>query len=434
MCLLIGKVHKISSSALSSLPKGYRNIVTSLCLVSVLITALSGPVSAENWPGWRGPRGDGTSLEKNVPVRWSRTQNIVWKVSIPGKGHASPIIWGSRIFVVTALKEQKQRILLCLDRISGKILWQRVALEAPLERINSLNSYASSTPVTDGRNVYVSFLDRDKMFVAAYDFDGNKAWEVRPGVFSSMHGYCSSPVLWKDKVIVNGDHDGPAYIVALERATGKTIWKTPRPNMTRSYCTPVIYYIEGRNQMILSGSKCVASYDPDTGRQHWIVDGPTEQFVASLVYNGELLFMTSGFPDLFMQAIRPDGRGNVTATHVVWQKDRDCAYVPSPIAAGPYFLVVSDSGAATCLKAKTGESLWRQRLGAKHSASLVMANGLVYFLSDRGVMTIVKPGPQFEIVARNELGEDTRASPAISNGQMFLRGVKHLYCIGTGSR
>jgi outer membrane protein assembly factor BamB len=135
-----------------------------------------------------------------------------------------------------------------------------------------------------------------------------------------------------------------------------------------------------------------------------------------------------------MQAIRPDGSGNVTDTHVVWQKDRDCSYVPSPIAAGPYFLVVSDSGVATCLKAKTGESLWRQRLGARHSVSLVIANGLVYFLSDKGVMTVVKPGPQFEVVARNDLGEETRASPAISNGQMFLRGVKNLYCIGTASK
>jgi len=408
----------------------YHSIVTYLCLVIVFVTILSGPVSAENWPGWRGPRGDGTSLEKNVPVRWSSTENIVWKVPIPGKGHASPIVWADRIFVVTALEKQKQRVLLCLDRNSGNIIWQRVVLESPLERKHSLNSYASSTPVTDGEKVYVSFLDRDNMFVAAYDFEGSKVWEVRPGVFSSMHGYCSSPVLWKDKVIVNGDHDGPAYIVALERATGKTVWKIPRPNMTRSYCAPVIYHIDGRNQMVLSGSKCVASYDPETGKQHWIIDGPTEQFVASLVYNGELLFMTSGFPDLFMQGIRPDGQGNVTDTHVVWQKDRDCSYVPSPIAAGPYFLVVSDSGVATCLKAKTGESLWRQRLEGKHSPSLLVANGLVYFLSDRGVMTVVRPGQQYEVVARNELGEQTRASPAVSNGQMFLRGVENLYCIG----
>jgi hypothetical protein len=396
------------------------------------MSVLSEATVAENWPGWRGPRGDGTSREKNVPVKWSRNQNIAWKTSIPGKGHASPIVWQDNIFVVTAVKEKKQRILLCLNRKNGRILWQRVVIEAPLERINRLNSYASSTPATDGRNVYVSFLDVDKMFIAAYDFDGNNVWKVRPGVFASMHGYCSSPIIWKDKLIVNGDHDGPSYIVALNRATGQTIWKTPRPNKTRSYCAPIIRRIDGRNQMILSGTMCVASYDPDTGRQHWTIDGPTEQFVASLVYNGELLFMTCGYPEHYIQAIRPDGHGNVTDTHVLWQKDRDCSYVPSPIVFGPYFLIVSDPGIATCFEAKTGKSLWRKKLGRHYSASLVSADGLVYFLSDKGIMTVVRPGPELDIVARNELGENTYASPAISNGQIFIRAEKHLYCIGSG--
>ena len=407
--------------------------VVGLC-VGVMLLVLSARAWGENWPMWRGPRGDGTSLEKNVPIQWSAAQNIVWKTPIPGKGHASPIVWGDRIFVITALKEQNQRLLLCLDRSNGTILWQCIVLEAPLERINRLNSYASSTPAADGEKVYVSFLDRDKMLIAAYDFEGNEVWVVCPGPFSSIHGYCSSPVLWKDRLIVNGDHDGDAYIIALERATGKTLWKTPRPNRTRSYCTPIIRHIDGRDQLILSGNLCVASYDPQTGAQHWIIDGPTEQFVASLVYNGELLFMTAGYPDLFMQAIRPTGSGNVTKTHVLWQKDKDCSYVPSPIAVGPYFIVVSDTGVATCLEAKTGKSLWRERLGPHYSASLVTANGLVYFLSDKGVMTVVQPGPPFEIVAKNELGEETYASPAISKGQIFLRGIEHLYCIGDGSK
>jgi outer membrane protein assembly factor BamB len=400
-----------------------------LPVVIMVLAAMPGRAYSENWPAWRGPRGDGTSMEKNVPLKWSETENVVWKVPVPGKGHASPIVWGDRIFVVTAVEDQDQRVLLCLNRSTGKVIWKRVVLDAPLEKLHALNSRASSTPATDGEKVYVSFLDQDKMLVAAYDFDGNEVWSVHPGVFSSMHGYCSSPILWKDKVLVNGDHDGQAYLIALKRTTGETIWKTPRPNKTRSYCTPIIRHIDGRNQMILSGNLCVASYDPDTGKQHWIIDGPTEQFVASLVYNGELLFMTCGFPDHFLQAIRPDGRGNVTKTHVVWQKDKDCSYVPSPISIGPYFLVVSDSGVATCYEANSGKSLWRERLGPHFSSSLVTANGLAYFLSDKGVMTIVKPGPKFEVVTRSDIGEDMRASPAISNGQMFLRGVKNLYCI-----
>lgn len=398
--------------------------------IITLLIVVPHVASAENWPAWRGPRGDGTSLEREVPTEWSGTRNVLWKTPTPGKGHASPIVWNERIFVVTAKKEQEQRLLLCLDGSDGKLLWQRIVLEAPLERLHKLNSHASSTPATDGERVYVSFLDRDRMFIAAYDFSGTRIWAVRPGAFASVHGYCSSPVLWKDTVIVNGDHDGPGYIVALDRATGKTIWKTPRPNNTRSYCTPIIRRIAGRSQMVLSGSLCVASYDPDTGAQHWIMDGPTEQYVASLVYNGELLFMTCGYPDRFMQAIRPTGTGNVTDTHVLWQKDQDCSYVPSPIAVGSYFLLTADNGVATCLEAKTGTILWRQRLGPHYSASLVTANGLVYFLSDKGVMTIVKPGPELAVVARNELGEETYASPAISGGRIFLRGTAHLYCIG----
>jgi len=400
------------------------------CSVVAVIIALSYPASAENWPMWRGPRRDGTSLEKDIPTQWSGTRNVAWKTAIPGKGHASPIVWNDRVFIVTAEKEKKQRLLLCLNKSEGRVLWQQVVLEAPLERVNSLNSYASSTPATNGERVYVSFLDRDKMFIAAYDFEGHQVWAVHPGAFASMHGYCSSPVLWKDTVIVNGDHDGSGYVVALDRASGRTVWKAPRPNQTRSYCTPIIRQMSGRNQVVLSGSKCVAGYDPDTGEQLWIIDGPTEQFVASLVYNGELLFMTCGYPDHFMQAIRPTGTGNVTKTHVVWQKDKDCSYVPSPISVGPYFLLVSDTGVATCLEAKSGRSVWQERLGPHYSASLVTASGLVYFLSDKGVMTVVRPGPKLEVIARNELGEETYASPAISGGRVFLRGATHLYCIG----
>jgi outer membrane protein assembly factor BamB len=400
-------------------------------IVLLVILLMAGNSAwGENWPAWRGPRGDGTSLETNVPTQWSGTENVMWKTPIPGKGYASPIVWEDRVFTVTAVNETLERVLLCLDAASGDVLWQRTVLKAPLERLHALNSHASSTPATDGEKVYVSFLDGDKMYVAAYDFEGKRIWEVRPGPFASRHGYCSSPILWKDKVILNGDHDGPGYLIALDRATGRTLWKTPRPNNTRSYCAPIIRTIGPRNQMVLAGTLCVASYDPDTGKQHWIIDGPTEQYVASLVYNGEFFFLTCGFPDRFMQAIRPDGRGNVTDTHVVWQKDKDCSYVPSPIAIGPHFLLTSDTGVATCLNAKTGESLWRQRLGPHFSASPVSANGLVYFLSDKGVATIVKPGPSFEVVARNELGEKTFASPAISNGRLFLRAENHLYCVG----
>lgn len=402
------------------------------CLCVLPFIAAS--ATAEDWPCWRGPRYDGTSVETRVPIHWNgpENQNIAWKVEIPGKGHASPIIFGDQLFMVTCLEEQEDRLLICLDRRTGKTIWQQVVLHSPLEGKHPLNSFASSTPATDGRQVYVTFLDGNEMVVAAYDYDGNRKWEVRPGEFASKHGYCSSVVLFKELVIVNGDHDGDGYIVALDRDTGETAWKRARVNNTRSYCTPIIREIDGRTQMILSGTKCVASYDPNDGSRHWILDGPTQQYVASLVYNGKLLFLTAGFPEFHIMGIRPDGHGNVTDTHVAWHTTKGCSYVPSPVVGGDgkYFLVVADTGIASCFEADTGERQWMKRIGTHYSSSLVEAEGLVHFLSDRGVTTIVRPGPEFEVVAENALGEDCYASPAISQGHIYLRAEKHLYCIG----
>jgi hypothetical protein len=389
--------------------------------------------TAENWPCWRGPRLDGTSRERNVPVHWNAASNIVWKTRLPGVGHASPIAWGDRIFTVTALLDTQARALVCLDRRDGKLLWQQTVFAAPLERKHTLNSYASSTPATDGELVYVAFLDRKEMLVAAYDFSGRQRWRARPGPFASMHGFCSSPILYQDKLIVNGDHDGDSYLLALSRKDGRTLWKTPRENHTRSYCAPLIRAIAGRTQMVLSGDKCVASYDPNNGQQHWVIDGPTEQFVASPVFSDKtgLVYITGGYPDHHILAINPTGTGNVTKTHIVWRTTRGVAYVPSPIIEGDYFLIVSDSGVAHCFEAATGKLFWQERLG-EHHASLVSAEGLVYFLNDDGVTTVVRPGPEFVRVTRNEIGERCFASPGISQGQIFLRGDRHLFCIGEG--
>lgn len=399
------------------------------------LTSLALSSRAENWPTWRGPRLDGTSLETNAPVHWSESSNVVWKTPLPGSGHASPIVWEDRVFTVTALPGTQERALLCLDRATGRIRWQQAVLKALPEGKHSLNSHASSTPATDGERVFVAFLERREMFVAAHDFNGRQRWAVRPGPFSSVHGFCSSPILYQDKVIVNGDHDGDGFIVALDRATGRRLWLIDRPNKTRSYCAPLIADIAGRVQMVLSGSKCVASYDPNDGRLQWIIDGPTEQFVASPVFSQRagLVVMTGGYPDHHILAIKPDGSGNVTQTHIAWRTVRGAAYVPSPIIAGDYFLIVSDQGFAHCFEAATGKLMWQERTGEQH-ASLVSANGLVYFLNDNGTMTVVRPGPEFDRVAQNKLDDTFFASPAISQGKIFLRGYRSLYCIGRTER
>jgi outer membrane protein assembly factor BamB len=399
--------------------------------LSVIILLGAIAVHAENWPQWRGPRLDGSSLDAKLPVHWSATSNVIWKTGLPGLGHASPIVYGDKVFTVSAVPETEARVLLCVDRKSGAMAWRQVVITSPLERKHSLNSHASSTPACDGERVFVAFLDRAEMVVAAYGLDGKKQWLVRPGRFSSMHGFCSSPILFKDKVIVNGDHDGDGYMVALARTSGKELWRIDRPNKTRSYTVPLIRDIDGRTQMVLTGTKCTTSYDPDNGRLHWIIDGPTEQFVASPVYSPktDLVYISGGYPDHHILAIKADGSGDVTRTKIVWRTNKGVAYVPSPIIEGDYFLIVSDSGVAHCFNAADGKVLWQERLG-EHHASLVSANGLVYFLNDDGVMNVVRPGPTFERVAQNDIREKTFASPAISDGQIFLRSDRNLFCIG----
>lgn len=403
-----------------------------LSVASLLFFALT--AGGEDWPGWRGPRGDGSSLDKNVPLRWSYQENVIWKSPIPGVGHSSPVVAGDKVFLTTCLLKEKQRVLLALDRGSGKILWQRVVVTAPLEKKHKLNSFASSTPATDGKHVWISFLQYPDMIVACYDVDGNLAWKKSPGKFFSVHGFCSSPVLFHDLVIVNGDQDSQAYIVALDKATGQERWRADRPNRTRSYCVPIIVDMAGKKQLVLSGSLCVASYDPQTGKQHWIIDGPTEQFVASLVPNQGLLFLTTGFPEYHNLAIRPDGVGNVTRTHIAWHEKnvpaRKASYVPSPIAFDKYFYVISDQGWLSAFEATTGKRLWLEKLGRHHSASPVLASGHLYMTDDDGITYVLKGGPKFEVVARNPLEDECYSSPAVSEGRLYIRTAHSLWCIG----
>jgi outer membrane protein assembly factor BamB len=325
-------------------------------------------------------------------------------------------------------------MLYCLDRRTGEKKWEKLVLTANLEHKHNLNSYASSTPATDGKHVWVSFLDVDKALVVCYDFDGKEIWRKEPGKFASTHGFCSPPILYKGLVILNGDHDGDGYLVALDKATGEEKWHTSRPNKTRSYCPPVLINAAGKTQLVMSGSKCVATNNPDTGKQIWIVDGPTEQFVASPVYANGVIFLTYGFPKLGVMGIKPDGTGNVTETHVLYNIENGGGYVPSPIAQGDICFVVRDTGIAACYEAKSGERKWDKRLGRHHSASPVSAEGRLYFVDDEGRTWVLKASDKFEILAKNDLGAECYASPAIARGQIFIRTLNNLYCIGTPAK
>ena len=412
----------------------YPNLQPLTLLSSIVLTASL--ACAENWPSWRGPRGDGTSLEKDVPTRWSSTENVVWKTAVPGEGHSSPVVWNNRVFLTTALPEKLERLLLCFDRATGAALWQQTVLVAPLEPKHGENSYASATPVTDGKRVYVTFLDREDVVVAAYDFAGKQLWLVRPGKFKSQWGFCHTPQLFEDKVIVACYSKGENFVVSLSQDDGRTFWKTAGENPTQSYSPPLIREMEGRVQMVLPGNKTVTSYDPRTGKVLWVVDGPSDDSVITPVYSekAHLVLSCSSWPNKVLLAIKPDGTGNVTASKVVWKTPEGAPYVPSPIAVGDWFLTSSFNGKAVhCFEAATGKVLWKEATGLHH-ASPVTANGLVYFLNDDGVMHIVRAGEKYELVARNELGEKTYASPALSDGQIFLRSFKQLYCIGKAAK
>jgi len=401
------------------------------CLRLSFLSLLCLPLlHAENWPQWRGPRMDGTSLDQGFPAKLDE-KSVTWQTELPGQGHASPIVWDDRLFTVAALSEKEERVLLCVDRSQGKVLWQKTVLKSPMEGKHRLNSHASSTPATDGERVFTAFLDGNTVVVSAHDFGGKQLWQARPGVFASKHGFCSSPILFEDKVIVNCDHDGPGYIVALSRTDGRQLWRIERPNQTRSYCVPMIREMDGRVQMVLSGTKCVTSYDPRDGRLIWMIDGPTEQFVASLVHDAKSdhLLMTGGFPEHHILAIKPDGVGNVTDTHIEWRTNKGVSYVPSPICEKGWFLIVSDSGIAHCFDAKTGDIAWEERM-KEHHASLVSAEGKVWFINDFGTLRLIKPGKKYELVAEMELEEKIFASPAMSEGQVFVRGEKSLICLG----
>ena len=416
----------------------------------LLFFILRQDVHGENWPGWRGPRGDGSSREQEVPLHWDGDSgdNIAWKVTTNGVGHASPIVWGNRVFLCGCDLNTKERVLTCFDRRTGKVRWHRTVFQAELESIHGLNSYASGTPATDGKFVFTAFLEPDgrmvpapnvgapreittgRIVVACYGMEGHEVWKVSPGEFVSAHGFSSCPVLFEDLMILNGDHDGESYVIALDKRTGEERWRVARRHKTRSYVTPLIREINGQTQMMMSGSMCIISLDPRTGQRLWNIEGPTEQFVASMVYDGNLAFMVCGFPDHFVMGLRPDGRGDVTRTHVAWESTSARSYVPSPVVLNGYLLVADDRGTANCFDATNGEPLWKGRLGSGFNPSLIHANGLVYFVANDGQVKIVRPGKSLQVVAENKLGDLVTASPAISQGQLFIRSHTKLFCIG----
>ena len=388
-------------------------------------------VQAENWPQFRGPRGDGTSTEKNVPTRWSATDNVAWKTPIPGGGHGSPVVWGHSVFVTSAIRETGERALFRIDARTGEVLWKKVVLTTPRESMHRENSSASSTPATDGKFVFTSFQNGDRVDLRCYDFEGNEIWAIQPLAFEGQHGYSYSPIVFEDLLLLDCRQEGEAAILGLDKRTGKERWRAKPGNNRISHITPLIIHDGTKHQMIVSGSDETASYDPRTGKRLWWCKGPSEVSVAGMVYADGLLFVTSGYPSRSRMAIRVDGSGDVTESHVVWNLRRQATYVPSPVYHQGHVYSVLDEGMMLCINLESGEPVWQERLGGRYRSSLLLAEGKVYATNDEGITTILEATPEgLRAIGKNELEEFCYTTPAISNGRIFIRTAENLYCIG----
>lgn len=386
-----------------------------------------------NWPHWRGPENNGHSLEKGLPFQWD-AKSVVWKTPIEGRGQSSPIIWGDRIFLTTALGDGAQRVVLCVDRKNGKILWQHVAWKGTPEPTHQMNGWATPTCTTDGEHVFACF---GKGGMHCYTVDGKHVWSQELGTFLSKtkRGTAASPVLAGDLVIWNGDSESDPFLFGLDKKTGKIVWKVNRSGR-EGYSTPLVIDVNGHQELILNGDPNLAGYDPATGKQLWMCKNFAPRGEPTPAFNNGLLYVINGQPgDLY--ALRPGGSGDVTQSHMVWHSPRKSGRdQPSPLVIGDYLLVANMEGILVAYNTTTGKELWKDRISTKRiSGSPVAVEGRAFFLNEAGQTIVVEPGPELKIVATNTVGSSNdeifRATPTPCQGQFFIRSDQVLYCIGS---
>ena len=410
-------------------------------LLIPLLLGFSTAVLAENWPQWRGPQLNGVSTETDLPVRWSTRDNIAWKLPMPSWSASTPIIWGERVFLSVA--DGSDLYLWCVDRRKGALVWKR--------RLGSGNvkmrkhNMSSPSPVTDGKNVYVM---TGTGILKGFTFAGKQLW-VRDlqkdyGRFGQGHGYASSPLLFGNSLYIQVLHgvktDDPSYVLRINKRTGKTIWRVERPTQAirespDSYTTPTVLRHDNQAEIVVSGGDCVTGHHLATGKELWRGNGlnpkndPAYRIVASPVVAEGIVYVPTRVRPLL--AFRAGGRGDITDSHRIWSFENG-PDVPTPVTDGKYFYIVNDRGVMWCLDAKTGQKTWgpeRIEPGA-YSSSPVLADGKIYVTNEDGLTTVVRAGPKFEVLAENHFNDYCLSSPAISDGQIFLRTAQYLYCIG----
>ena len=433
-------------------------------LFSIVISISYSTATAKtsNWPQWRGPDSRGVSEEKGLPAEWSSAKNVKWKTPINGRGHSSPIIWGKKIFLTTSVDGEtipgrtpgvthkmsdgsdfvhpdavganlKHTFkVICLDRDTGKILWERVAYEGPVhDSRHKKASFASSTPATDGKYVF-AFFGSEGLY--AYDFKGKLLWKQDLGKLGTASvGYGVSPILYKNLVIMQCDESGmKSFIAAFDKKTGKEVWRVAR-KVDVTWTSPVLVQAANRMELITAAAEAIIAYDPLTGKELWRHKGLESNAVPTPVVYNDLVVVTSGYPKKIALALRAGGNGDVTGKQLVWTYNKGTAYVPSPIAYGEYVYLMTGNGSITALDAKTGKVFYEAARVPKPTtfmASPVAFEGKILLTSEEGDTYVLRAGPKHEVLRTNSLGEPVYASPAIAGGNIFIRSEKHLYAIG----
>jgi outer membrane protein assembly factor BamB len=406
---------------------------------AMLLLTLAGSavaLSGDRWPEFRGPGGDGQAAGTHVPLTWSETENVVWKTALHGRSFSSPVVWDDQIWMTTATEDGAELYAVCVDARTGEIVFDlRVFDVAQPPEIAQYNSFASPTPAIEEGRVYVSW---GSFGLACLDTaTGDVVWSRRDLECNHYRGPGSSPVLFDNMLIQDYDGYDFQYVVALDKRTGDTIWRTDRRNvyetdngdLKKAFATPVIIDVEGRPQLISPAAQATFAYDPYTGEELWYVRYPQHSSATRPLFANGLLFMSTGFSKAQMIAVRPTGSGDVTETHVVWSEPKQMPSKPSPLLVGDRLYVISDDGVASCLEAATGKRVWTARVGGNYSASPIYANGRIYLFSAEGKTTVFAPGSDYEPLAENQLDDGFMASPAVADGALFLRTQTHLYRI-----
>jgi outer membrane protein assembly factor BamB len=448
--------------------------LTCVFLASAAVPFLAAlEVAAQNWPQWRGPSGSGVSSESGLPTRWSAGENVAWKAPLAGLGASSPIVWGNRVFITSqigaaavapgshpqlarddrALAERENPlggrrsdspragddIWLVVEAFrgpDGKRLWEhRARATGALPEVHEKHNLATPTPLTDGERVYAWFGNGQ---IVALDMDGSVVWTRHLGVdyspFKTQWGHGSSPALYRDLLILLCDHLGDSYLLALDKRTGKERWKVDRGAGRVSHSTPLVVPGPRGDELLVNSSERIDVYDPATGAVLWHAGGPRQTPIPSAVFHDGRIYMSRGYRNSDYMAIRPGGRGDVTKTHVEWQGPAGASYVSSIVYYEGLLYMTNEVGVVTCADAKTGQHLWRQRLGGVFFASPVAGDGKIYMVSETGDTFVLRAGRTPQVLAQNDLGERFVASPAISNQRLFFRSDRTLFSVGQSQR